>query len=266
MDKITRQLAEYTSSLRFSDLPDDIVITATERIIDAFGCAFGGMDCEAARIGRTLSPVLDPTVPQSFARPIGDARRGTSVEAAGFTNSVMIRYLDFNDTIPGGHPSDALGPLISLADSIQASGSTLITALVAGYDLFVQFSLNAHLREQGWDQGFAIALATTAGASILLGLDEKRAGEAFSISIAANVPLRTTRAGELSLWKGAATAYAAKGGLFGTLLAAEGMTGPEASVEGRHGLIDRVTGPFELDPLGRGQFWTKKVGIKYWPA
>ena len=119
---------------------------------------------------------------------------------------------------------------------------------MAGYDIFIRFALSAQLRERGWDQGFGIGLATTAGASILLRLDAEQTRHALAISAVSNVPLRATRAGELSLWKGAATSYTAQAALFGTLLAAEGMTGPEAPIDGRHGLKELVTVTSEVVP------------------
>jgi 2-methylcitrate dehydratase len=101
---------------------------------------------------------------------------------------------------------------------------------------------------------------------MLLGLDRERTRHALSISAVSNVPLRATRAGQLSLWKGAATSYAAANALFGTLLAAEGMTGPEAPVTGRHGLQELVTGKFELPPCDLDSFVTRQARIKYWPV
>ncbi len=265
MDTVISQLADYTSELTFEQLPDDVVQAATQRLIDSIGCAIGAWDCEAAEIGRRLAPTVSDGL---RARPLGAGERSTTVEAAGFINSAMIRYLDFNDTFPGGHPSDALGPVIALADALGSSGARLITALVAGYDIFIAQAKAAKLRERGWDQGFGIGLATAAGASILLGLDEKRTWHALSISAVSNVPMRATRAGELSLWKGAATSYAARNALFGTLLAAEGMTGPEAPIDGRHGLKELVTGEFDLPPFTPGEsgFMTRQARIKYWPV
>ena len=62
--------------------------------------------------------------------------------------------------------------------------------------------------------------------------------------------MRATRSGQLSLWKGAATAYATRNAVFGVQLASAGMTGPEAPFTGRHGLVDLITGPIELAPFG----------------
>jgi 2-methylcitrate dehydratase len=39
---------------------------------------------------------------------------------AAFANTAAIRYLDFNDTYPGGHPSDCLGALLALAESARS--------------------------------------------------------------------------------------------------------------------------------------------------
>jgi len=84
----------------------------------------------------------------------------------------------------------------------------------------------------------------------------------------ANVPMRNTRAGKLSLWKGAATAFAIRNAVFATLLAADGMTGPDTPFEGRHGLWEQVTGPFELDKFGvdGGEWKFPWIRLKYWPV
>jgi 2-methylcitrate dehydratase len=90
---------------------------------------------------------------------------------------------------------------------------------------------------------------------------------AVGISAASNLPLRVTRSGELTPWKNAATAYATRNGVFAALLAAEGMSGPGTAFEGRNGLFEKVTGPFELAPLPNrgGAHLTPRVQLKYWP-
>jgi 2-methylcitrate dehydratase len=47
------------------------------------------------------------------------------------------------------------------------------------------------------------------------------------------------------MWKGAATSAAARSGLFAAQLAVAGMTGPAEPFEGKDGLFNRVTGPYE---------------------
>jgi 2-methylcitrate dehydratase len=71
---------------------------------------------------------------------------------------------------------------------------------------------------------------------MILGLDRKAMENAISIGITTGVPLGATRIGELSMWKGCATAAAVRTAVFAAELAAEGMTGPGKPFEGRDGL------------------------------
>jgi 2-methylcitrate dehydratase len=59
-----------------------------------------------------------------------------------------------------------------------------------------------------------------------------------------------------------------RNGVFAALLAAEGMVGPGNAFEGRNGLWENVTGPFELAPFPNrgGAPLTPKVQLKYWPV
>jgi len=188
--------------------------------------------------------------------------------AATFLNTAMIRYLDFNDFYPGGHPSDILGALLAIAESVEADGKRLLTSMVVAYEVFTRLSDSAKLRERGWDQGYAIGVATAAAVGNLLQLKADALRHGLAIVAVGSVPLRATRAGSLSHWKGAATAYATHNAVLATLLAAEGMTGPEQPFQGRHGLWEQITGPFDLQPyeeLG-SQYLTPKTRLKYWPV
>jgi 2-methylcitrate dehydratase len=51
-------------------------------------------------------------------------------------------------------------------------------------------------------------------------------------------------------------------------MANEGMTGPEEAMEGKHGLINQVSGPINLKPLGsKGtQFGVERPNLKYYPV
>jgi len=78
-------------------------------------------------------------------------------------------------------------------------------------------------------------------------------GHAISLSVAPNLPLGVTRTGELSMWKGCATASATRAGVFSALLAEQGMTGPDEPFEGRRGLWEQAVGdPVALEAFGGG--------------
>ena len=242
MDKTTGALSRYVTSLRYEDLSPRAVHETKRHLIDSLGCAIGGYGSEPSVITRRLAPAWSGS---PCARILGEGR-STTPEAAAFANSVMIRFLDANDTYitrGSGHPSDMLGALIAAADSQGASGKDLVLATIAGYEVFGALADQVPLRDRGWDQGVFVAPASAAGAGLLLGLSAEQVADALAIAATANVATRQTRAGDLSMWKGCATAVAAKAGLFAAQLAKEGMTGPTAAFEGRHGLWEQVTGP-----------------------
>jgi 2-methylcitrate dehydratase len=251
MDATTGRLARYVSALRYEDLTAGAVHEATRHLIDSLGCALGGYRSEPATIARRVAPSWGGT---PAARILGEGR-ATTLEAAAFANSAMIRFLDANDTYittGSGHPSDMLGALLAAAESRDASGRELLLATVAGYEVFGALADQVPLRDRGWDQGVFVAPAAAAGAGRLFGLTPEQTANALAIAVTANVATRQTRAGDLAMWKGCATAVAAKAGLFAALLAGEGMTGPTEAFEGRHGMWEQVTGPFQLGALGGG--------------
>jgi 2-methylcitrate dehydratase len=265
MDNLTRQIADFAVELSYDQLPDEVIAAARRFLVDGLACAIAARDCEQARMGLSLAR---GAVPDRYPGRILLHGARSSAESAAFVNTAMIRNLDFNDQYPGGHPSDCLGAFLAIAESAKADGRRLISSLVIAYELFVRLSDATGLRYKGWDQGFAIGISTVAGAGHMLGLPPEQIGEAVAIIAVANIPMRNTRAGELSHWKGAATSFATRNGMFATLLAGEGITGPDRPFEGKHGLWDLITGPFELEPLPNrgGPFRSPDVQLKFWPV
>lgn len=266
MDGTTRTLAEFAADLRFEDLPEDVVAAAVVRLVDSLGCAVGGMHSEQADIARAIAPHLDPTAATLTGHVLGSSWV-TTPEHAAFANTCMVRNLDFNDRYPHVHPSDMIGGLLAGATAPGVDGPRLVTAIVAAYEVATRIADAADMRE-GWDSGYAAGVGGVAGLANLFGLKADHAGEALSLIETANVPLRSTRAGVLSLWKGAATAYCMLNAMLVTRLAHEGMTGPEKAIEGRHGLWEKVSGEFELPALpGRGGDWNiLRTSLKFWPV
>ena len=264
MDRLTEQLATFATTLNFDRLGDEVAQSVTQHLVDTLACAFAAHDCEAADIGRRLAGgqtaglyagrtlFVDATMP---------------LEMASFVNSGMIRKYDFNDRFPGGHPSDGLGAHLALAGAAPFSGKQFLVAMMVTYEIYTRLCDGANLRKLGWDQGFMVAVSTTAGICNLLGLTLEQTANAIGMSATASVPLRVTRSGELTSWKSVATPFAARNGVFAATLAAEGMVGPGNAFEGRHGLFDNITGPFDLAPFPTegGEFTLDQILFKYWP-
>jgi 2-methylcitrate dehydratase len=192
---------------------------------------------------------------------------------AAFVNGILIRYLDFNDTYLSkepAHPSDNLAAVLSAGEISNSTGSELISAAVVAYEVQCRLADAWSIRREGWDHVCYGAFSTTLGAGKLLGLDVPSLVHAQGISGVAHMAMRQTRAGELSMWKGAAFANASRNGVLAALLAAEGMTGPAPIFEGEMGFFAEVAhGEFDLPDLGGREgasYMLPNTYIKNWPA
>ncbi len=261
MDDIIAAIAEHAARFELGAASAETVHAAKRHLVDSIACGLGGHDCAAAAMGRRIA--ASPAPPARAARSLG-GRAPVAAEAAAFVTTAMIRYLDFNDTVHGGHPSDALGAVLAAADMTRCDGARLLAGMIVTYETAARIIGAARLRERGWDQGFAIGIAAAAGAGHVLRLSPTQIAHAVALTAVGNLPPRVTRAGELSLWKGAATAFAARNAMFLTLLAAEGMTAPEAAFTGRHGVFEQTGGTFAPRPFGEAL--TGAIGLKYWPV
>ena len=233
MDATTDFLSDYAHRLTFDDLTPETVHQVKRTLVDTLGCAAGAFDGEPAEIARTVASRVQGNPP---ARVLG-TRTTTSADLAAFVNTVLVRYLDCNDTYAArgtGHPSDMIPAVLATADARRADGRSVIAAIAVAYEAFCRIADRVALK--GWDQGMFAAIGAACGAGKILGLDRAAMGNAISIAITSGVPLGVTRIGELSMWKGCATAAAIRTGVFAAELAAEGLTGPGHPFEGRDGL------------------------------
>ncbi len=267
-ETLAQRLAEYAISIRFDDLPDLVVHETKRRLIDALGCALGARGADTPRVAERVASRI-------AAEPAATTLYGsrTSPDMAAFVNGILFRYLDYNDTYLSkepAHPSDNLAAVLAAGEAAGSAGSDLIAATVVAYEVQCRLADAWSIRSQGWDHVCYGAFSTALGAGKLLGLDAASLVHAQGISGVAHMAMRQTRAGELSMWKGAAFANASRNGVLAALLAAEGMTGPAPIFEGEMGFFAEVAhGEFELPDLGgRGGagYMLPRTYIKNWPA
>ena len=253
MATLVEQLSTYAATLRYEDLPAEVVRQAKRLVVDTVGCALGGYWSEPARIARDIAAGVRSSEPVTV---IGSGER-SSVDLATFANGVMIRFLDFNDgytsTGESGHPSDSIAAVLSTAELRRRSGKEVIAATVLAYEVFCRVCDQADLKPLGFDHVTVGGMASTAAAARLLGLEAREIGEALNLGVAPNVALYQTRIGHVSMWKGCAYANASRNAVFAALLAARGMTGPSPVFEGVGGYFKAVTRkPFALPVMGGG--------------
>ena len=248
------RLARYCQTLRYGDLPDTVVHEVKRRVLDSLACALGAWNTPPCRIARLIA--------QTVKVPLGATLWGTNhrtlPDLATFANGGLVRYLDFNDTYLSkepAHPSDNIPAILSVGEVTHASGKQIVQAIALSYEIQCRLCDAAALRPRGWDHVTYGVFSSALGAAKILKLSYAQTVQAINLAGVANVALRQTRVGDLSMWKACAFSNAARNGVFAAMLAQLGMTGPSPIFEGEKGFIQLVSGPFDLAAFAaeRGQ-------------
>lgn len=266
MDAPTRRMAEYAVGLRAEPPPPAAIRAVTRHLIDSIACALGALAAPPVGVARRIAA----TARSDFGASVIGSPARTTPEYAAFANTVMVRYLDYNDTGIGGHPSDMIPAVLALAEPMHASGLAVARAIHAQYEVVAGLRrAGMMLRHRHVDQVQAV-LGGVVGAGMILELDLAAMANAISLAITPNIPMRVTRTGELSDWKGCATAHCALSAVLAARWAGEGLTGPPAPFEGVAGFYELLgVGPFDLDGLGQprdGRSAVESTGLKFYPA
>lgn len=265
-DQVLEALALYVVAARYEDLPEHTVLRTKRLYLDAMGCAIGAITAAPARFARAFA--LESLQPQGGASLIG-APQKVAAEHAAFANAGTVRYLDFNDTYTGqGHPSDMMPAIVAACELQGTGGKDLILGINIAYEVLAALAESYPIRPAGWDQGVLCAAGVAAASAKIFGLDLAQIRHAISLSVTQGLPLRCSRAGELSMWKGYATAHGANNGLFSARIAKHGITGPEGPFEGVDGFNRQVppVKPIEIGIAREGLFAVDRCNCKYFPA
>ncbi len=240
------QLAAFVVRSTYEDLSEEARQQLKIRILDALGCAIGAIEGPPIQM---LRAQLEDFGGNPLITLIGGDK--SAPDRAAFYNSALVRYLDYNDSYIAKketcHPSDNLGAVLAASEYARRNGREFLTALALAYQVQCRLSDVAPVRAKGFDHTTQGAYAVAAGVSKALGLDQKRVANAVAISGTAYNALRVTRTGSLSNWKGLAYPDTAFGATHAAFLAMRGITGPMEVFEGNKGLMEAITGRFDLD-------------------
>ncbi len=251
MPSLAEKISSFAGALDYEDLSPEAIHEVKRRLIDSIGCLMGAWTAEPPRIARALASMSTSDL---GARVIG-TRMTTTPEMAAFANGVMFRYLDYNDTYLSkepAHPSDNFAATLAIADAFDLGGRDLILGTVIAYEVQCRLCDAFSIRSKGWDHVTYGGFSTTAGCGRMLDFTEEDFLNGLGLAGTPNNAMRQTRVGELSMWKGCAFANAARNGVFATLLAHLGLTGPTQIFEGEMGFFKEVCGGETFDILEFG--------------
>ena len=207
------------------------------------------------------------------ATVFGLTRKTTAAEAA-MANGTSAHGPELDDTEHGGpiHVGTTVIPAaLALAEKKHMDGTTLLAAVVAGYDVAVRCALaaqgssRAHYRRGFHPTATCGAFAAAAASGRILGLSPDKMADAFGIA-------GNQAAGLLAFlndgsWtKRFGAGRASQSGVVAASLAELGFTGPHDVLEGKNGFLQAYTDEPEASWLTRGlgeEFSVMSTGIKF---
>lgn len=262
---IEESIANYISGVKYEDLDDKVKHEVKRRFIDALGVAYSSLNSEPANKTKKMSglyPGNSKTIGLDKASP----------EFSAFMNSLLIRYMDFNDTylsLEPLHPSDIFGPLISLSSLFNKTGKDLITAAAVGYEIGTRLCDSTSLRKKGYDHVNFTEIAMASALSKLMDFDNNKIINTISISLIPHIALRQTRVGELSMWKAGAAANSARNSVFAVLASLYGFTSANEPISGKLGFKNIIAPDMDFSKIDKKtsdgilRTYIKKYPVEY---
>ncbi len=274
MPTCSQQLAEWVSTLRYEDIPSEVVVKAKLAFLDILGIGLASSGMEFGKGAISLAKDLGEGTEASV---IGTNFRLPAPNAA-LANGTLAHGLDFDDTHAESviHSSACVVPAaLAASEACGADGKTLLTAAVGGWEVLIRLGLVCP--GQFHDRGFhATAVCGPFATSIVAG---KVWGSSVEQMVNALGLCGSMAAGSLEfLTDGSWTkrihpGWAGHSGLTAARMARHGFTGPKEIFEGRFGFYNLYVGKNgqkrDLSRLtsGLGQEWkTLELDQKPFPC
>jgi 2-methylcitrate dehydratase PrpD len=243
---LARELVGALRAAARTPLPEEVAVAARLHLLDACGV---GLAAAGSPVGAAYRDLAQDVARGGPATVFGQAAGAAAADAA-LVNGGLIHSLEYDDTHTASiqHGSAVIAAAaLAVGEAQGASGAALLGAFARGWEVLIRFGLAAPARFHA--HGFMStsvggALASALLASELLGSSEDQSVAALGISLSQAsgvMEFLTNGSSVKSLHPG----WAAHGGIIATLLARSGMTGPETSLEGRHGLFRQFAGDEE---------------------
>src|SRR3954467_509847 len=271
-NRYTRGIAEFVSTLRYEDIPANVLARIKLLMLDSLGCALYGADLEWTRIMQKRLGELDST----RASGVWGTQQKLSAPHAALVNGTQVQGFELDDVHRQGvlHVGAVVLPaLISITEMRPGmSGKEFLAAAVAGYEIGprVGICMGPEHIAQGWHSGATLGVfSAAAGAARGLKLDVDKTVHALGIAGTQAAGLMAAQYG--AMVKRMHAGRSSQSGLYGALLAEQGFTGIENVFEAEYGgfctTFSRSTDRFRLAELtaGLGSTWqTMGVALKFY--
>lgn len=265
-DTHAHRLAEHMAGTALADLPQSAVRAAKRVALDTLGVAWAASDSPGSGELRDLA-VREGGAADATLFAFGDR---VPAGMAALVNGTLAGALDFDCLHePSVMHCDIviLPAVLAVAERQGASGTAFLEALVLGNDLACRLGLTTS-ENGGWFYSSLYGgIAAAAAAGKLMGLGAEGIRNAMGIALGSTGGSRQANI-ERRFTKRMQTAFAAQTGVQSALLAAVGVTGPAAILEGECGIwqLCEAGDPAPLlDGLGE-RYLNPEISLKKFPS
>jgi 2-methylcitrate dehydratase PrpD len=258
------QLAQHVSTLKFEDIPENVVEEMKTLILDYLGVALKGSASDSGEIAVAFQREYGSAKQESTL--IGDGTKLTS-QAAAYANAVSSHSIELDDVddLALFHYSPSIvSAALATAEANQASGKDLILAVAIGCDIMKRLSdaMNPMLRDRGFHTTPVCGVfGATAAASRLEGLSVDQIVNAFGLAGAHASGLMEMYGSNMQ--KRINPGPAAQNGIVAARLARMGYTGADTIFDGVRGILRAFAGQEDSSAFVDGLGQKFEFGIEY---
>lgn len=247
MGSFGEDLWDRFGKVGLADLPDDVVQSGKQCLLDWLGCAIAGS-------GQLLAELLRAEVQPGPGRAsVLGAKDGADARSAALLNGAAGHALDYDDTnrIGGLHMTAPIAPAaLAVAQANEASGADLLVAFVVGAEIACRYgaAISRSHYERGWHSTSVVGpFGGAASVARLYGLDTESFGRTVGLAASQACGVQANFG---TMTKPFHAGKAAEAGVLAAGLARRGYGANPAAFEGFRGLVEAASDdPADLTPI-----------------
>lgn len=259
---ITKQLSRYIAEIRYEDIPPLVIERAKLLLLHTVGVSLAALDLQQGKDALAVAKEFSAGG-GGTATLWGDGAK-VSHEAAALLGGSLGDMLDWEDCSWTGHPSAGVIPAaVTAAEVYHRSGKELLTAIVAGYEVYQRIGVAAGGNINGINI-FAALVPTVK----LMGLNARQINQALGLAAACSaIPVNvheSTMSDALNYLYG----FKTEGAVAIARTAQLGIDNMEDAFDDSTAYLDHLRDPApELFTKDLGtDYLLMDIMVKHWPA
>ena len=253
----TATLAKYAASLRYEDIPQEVLERARHTICDTVGAIIFGYGLPWSQMMVDYAKTYGPGGKSRILGPGGSLVQPAMAALANGASAHAFELDGSTKPSVGVHPCATIFPAaLAIAQERGFGGRDLITAFVAATEVVLRIgSATQHSNEiRGFHApGTTGPFGATVGIGRMLGFDEAKMTNALGIAASLSCGLvQFSRSGTGGMVKRLHFGRANESGVLAANLAERGFTGPHDIIEGEFGFLNVFCNESDMSKLTAG--------------